>query len=713
MSFQDMFKNMDFKTANVSQLNPRYQDFKELSKDETEAQRLSVIEQQLNNQYKSFDTYIGDTSIKTYTDFVYGTISTVKPIRLQNYRRMSQFPEVGDAIDEIADTAINYDDKDKLIHLRIRDDKVKQVQSSELQDSWEEYISLFELDENIFDYIRTFIIEGSLAWENIIDEDDKEAGIVGVNFIPTESYDFLVNMKGEKMGISVSTDTGLVSISRTAVGMQGGIQMQTAEDFMKSKDQKEKQQEGGGAEGENITLSELKGIPLPWEQITYCDSGSYNPNRLIVYPVLERARKAFRQLSLIEDTIIIYRLARAPVRYVFNVDTGDMNRNKAEEEVYKLMKKYQTKQFYNPETGSVSNTYNPHSLLECIVLDTKIPLIDGRMLTLNEIIEEYNQGKTLYAKSCNPENGEQTPGLISWAGVTRRNAELVKVTFDNGKHQICTPDHKFPTWFNGEVEAQNLTTDHFLFGVTDVNVASKMKIISVEKLDYREDTGTLTIDQNHAQHNYHNFATKCGIYLKNSFWFPKPNGSGGTTVSTLETPTALWSELPDLEYFLRKLYRSLKVPFRRFKEATLNVEKGATISYEEYKFAKFVMRILDRIAGGFKYGYKQHLKLKGLWETYDLSDHDFNVKFTPPAMFDLYEQQKLIEMKFKNYDTVTRDHPEFSKRLAMRQCLGYSDDYIEENFKYVDQEAVLMAAVKSKTNKIEAGENPYAPPAQK
>jgi hypothetical protein len=554
-SLTNLVRSGGFSTHNADALNPKYKTFTDLSKDEQDALRLSVVEDYLKKQNNAdYHTYLGDTFSRTYTDFIYGAVSTSKPIRLQNYRRMSDFPEVGDAIDEICDTAVNYDDNDTLVSLKLKADKVNQVQESEIQAEFDNYISLFELDENFYEYIRIFVIEGQMAWENIVDENDKDSGIIGVNFIPSESYDFLVDMKGEKKGICVSTQTNVYNRSNQGTGsINGGIQMQTVDDYMKQ--QEKKKSEGGN---ETVALKELDGVPMPWEQLTYMDSGMYNPNKLIVYPVLERARKAFRQLSLIEDTIIIYRLARAPVRLVFNVDTGDMNRTKAEQEVKTLMGQYQTKQFYNPETGSVSNDYNPHS--------------------------------------------------------------------------IC-----------------------------------------------------------------------------DNFWFCKPaNGVGGTTVTTLDTGgQALWTELPDLEYFLKKLYRSLKVPFKRYKEAGVNVGRGPEISYEEYKFAKFVMRILNRMAGGFKYGFKQHLKLIGLWEQYELADTDFYIKFTSPTIFDLYEQQKLLEIKFKNYDTVTREHPEMSKKMAMKQCLGYSDKYIEENFKNVREESELMATVERNAETLKAGNNPY------
>lgn len=92
----------------------------------------------------------------------------------------------------------------------------------------------------------------------------------------------------------------------------------------------------------------------------------------------------------------------------------------------------------------------------CLALDTKIELLDGRSLQLNEIIEEYNNGKKLWAYSINPNTGEVVPGPITWAGVTRKNTDVVKITLDNGETITTTPDHKFPTKFNGIKEAKDL-----------------------------------------------------------------------------------------------------------------------------------------------------------------------------------------------------------------------------------------------------------------
>jgi hypothetical protein len=93
---------------------------------------------------------------------------------------------------------------------------------------------------------------------------------------------------------------------------------------------------------------------------------------------------------------------------------------------------------------------------ECLALDTRIPLLDGRTLELQEIIREHQEGKQNWVYSCHPVTGALVPGEISWAGVTRKNAEVVKITLDNGETITCTPDHEFPVQGIGFVRADKL-----------------------------------------------------------------------------------------------------------------------------------------------------------------------------------------------------------------------------------------------------------------
>jgi len=95
----------------------------------------------------------------------------------------------------------------------------------------------------------------------------------------------------------------------------------------------------------------------------------------------------------------------------------------------------------------------------CLAMDTKIPLLDGRTLSLTDITSEYNEGKELWAYSTNPQTGEIVPGKIDWAGITHASADVMEIVLDNGEKITCTPDHKFPIWGKGFMRADEITSD--------------------------------------------------------------------------------------------------------------------------------------------------------------------------------------------------------------------------------------------------------------
>ena len=190
--------------------------------------------------------------------------------------------------------------------------------------------------------------------------------------------------------------------------------------------------------------------------------------------LMESIFKVFKQKELLEDAILIYRIQRAPERRVFHIDVGNMPSHLAMAFVERVKNEINQRRIPSAGGGGqslIDASYNPL----CLDLNTLIPLLDGRTLTLSELIREFNDGKENWAYSCNPETGEIVPGVINWAGVTRKDTEVIKITFDNGKELICTPDHKIPVFGKGFVEAKDLTLADSLisFNTQLKSIASK------------------------------------------------------------------------------------------------------------------------------------------------------------------------------------------------------------------------------------------------
>lgn len=183
--------------------------------------------------------------------------------------------------------------------------------------------------------------------------------------------------------------------------------------------------------------------------------------------ILENIFKVYKQKELLEDAVLIYRVQRAPERRMFKIDVGNMPSHLAMAFVERVKNEIHQRRIPSLYGGAsvVDATYNPL----CLDLETKIPLLDGRTLSLNEIISEFEAGKENWAYSCDPETGKVVPGIINWAGITRKNTDVIELTFDNGNTLVCTPDHKIPVFGKGFVEAQHLTENDSLISFNTKN----------------------------------------------------------------------------------------------------------------------------------------------------------------------------------------------------------------------------------------------------
>lgn len=227
--------------------------------------------------------------------------------------------------------------------------------------------------------------------------------------------------------------------------------------------------------------------------------------------VLEQIYKVYKQKELLEDAILIYRIHRAPERRMFFIDVGTMPPNKAQQYLERVKYEVNQKRVPSRTGGGASVTdsmYNPLSTLEdyyfavtesgrgskievlpggdnlgCFALDTKIKLLDSRELSIAEIESEIKDGKELWTYSCHPVTGDIAPGLISWAGKTKSNANVLKITLDNGETITCTPDHKFPILGRGFVEAKDLGIGQSLIPIyTKTEEISSTKKLQYEKI---------------------------------------------------------------------------------------------------------------------------------------------------------------------------------------------------------------------------------------
>lgn len=177
--------------------------------------------------------------------------------------------------------------------------------------------------------------------------------------------------------------------------------------------------------------------------------------------ILDAIFKTYKQKELLEDSIIIYRVQRAPERRIFYIDVGDMPAHQAMAHVERVKNEIHQRRIPT-RTGGGANIMDAQYNPLCLSYDTTIPLLDGRTLTLSELIKEYESGKENWTYSCDPITGKIVPGNITWAGATRKNAQVIKLYFDDGNTLTVTPDHKIPVLGKGFVKAKDLIPEDSL-----------------------------------------------------------------------------------------------------------------------------------------------------------------------------------------------------------------------------------------------------------
>lgn len=145
----------------------------------------------------------------------------------------------------------------------------------------------------------------------------------------------------------------------------------------------------------------------------------------------------------------------------------------------------------------------------CWTADTLIRLVDNRILTIKEVIEEHEQGKTNYVFGCTKDGTIKIEPILD-GFLTKKDAQIVRLTLDNGKQIRCTPDHRIMLRDGSYKEAQYLTEDDNLMSdMQDTISEFNHRIVKVEQLEEKEDVYDITVKETH------NFALEAGIFVHN------------------------------------------------------------------------------------------------------------------------------------------------------------------------------------------------------
>lgn len=251
---------------------------------------------------------------------------------IRRYREVAAYPEVDSAVSDIVDEAIVSDQDDAPVKLQLDQLKVPDNFKKKMQDCMSELLDLLEFNDRGHDIFKQWYVDGKVYYHVLFENNNTKNGIAEVRLVDPRKIKKIKNIKKGKtqQGVEVVTEI---------------------EEYYLYNDK-------------GITESNGQGVKLSPDSIVLCTSGLVDSLNGMTLSHLQKAIKPANQLKMIEDSVVIYRLTRAPERRIFYVDVGNLPKGKAEQYVTDIMNKFKNKLVYDAQTGEIADSKRHMSMME-------------------------------------------------------------------------------------------------------------------------------------------------------------------------------------------------------------------------------------------------------------------------------------------------------------------------------------------------------------
>nr|BAR32995.1 capsid assembly protein GP20-like protein [uncultured Mediterranean phage uvMED] len=316
----------------------------------------SVVSPVPQNNEDGADYYLASGFYGQYLD-VEGVFKTEYDL-IRRYREMALHPEVDSAIEDILCEAIVADQNDSPIQIDLENlkagDKVKTIIREEFQ-----YIKeMLDFDKKAHEIFRNWYVDGRIYYHKVIDLEKPEEGIKELRYIDALKIKYVREQK-KKGGANAIQYTNNARPGLDGNPLDAEFPGLT-EYFIYTPNSYQKNQYGSVA----VSGQQKDAVKFAKDAIAYCTSGLVDRNKHTVLSYLQKAIKALNQLRMIEDSLVIYRMSRAPERRIFYIDVGNLPKAKAEQYLREVMSRYRNKLTYDASTGEVRDDKKYMSMME-------------------------------------------------------------------------------------------------------------------------------------------------------------------------------------------------------------------------------------------------------------------------------------------------------------------------------------------------------------
>ena len=316
--------------------------------EDTEPLSPGVVSPVPPNTEDGNDHYMSSGFFGTSLD-IEGVYKTEQDL-LKRYREMSLHPECDSAIEDIVNEAIVSDSNDSPIQIELSNLNASDGIKKKIREEFKYILSLLDFDKKSHEIYRNWYVDGRIFYHKVIDLKSPHEGIQELRYIDP------LKMKYVKQQKKSEKDRYRLANIRSDNPMDYEFP-EIEEYFIYTP-------KASYTSGDPSGFGGNAGVKMTKDSITYCTSGLVDRNKGNTLSYLHKAIKSLNQLRMIEDSLVIYRLSRAPERRIFYIDVGNLPKVKAEQYLRDVMMRYRNKLVYDAQTGEIRDDKKFMSMLE-------------------------------------------------------------------------------------------------------------------------------------------------------------------------------------------------------------------------------------------------------------------------------------------------------------------------------------------------------------
>jgi hypothetical protein len=321
--------------------------------EDTQTQSPTVVSPVAPNNEDGVDHYLTSGFFGSYVD-IEGVYRNEFEM-IKRYREMALHPEVDSAIEDIVNEAIVSDTNDSPIKIELSNLNASDGIKEKIREEFKYLLELLDFDKKSHEIYRNWYIDGRLYYHKVIDLKKPQEGIQELRYIDAMKMRYVRQQKKKPNDNS--------NYAKSNVENPMDYDFPEIEEYFIYNP---KSSYPVGAMGGQPTSSPTQnaGVKIARDSISYCTSGLVDRNKGTCLSYLHKAIKSLNQLRMIEDSLVIYRISRAPERRIFYIDVGNLPKVKAEQYLRDVMMRYRNKLVYDANTGEIRDDKKFMSMME-------------------------------------------------------------------------------------------------------------------------------------------------------------------------------------------------------------------------------------------------------------------------------------------------------------------------------------------------------------